>query len=103
MPPGDAPKRPKIAPSRSQDATFALLNFDLVFGSILASFWLPKCLPKASQNVTNSRKSQPKHEKDEFCRMSTSLKRDTNFRGSRIPKTPPKSTKNAPKVPQKSH
>ena len=34
--------------------------------------------------------------------MSTSLTRDTYFRGSRVPKTPPKSTKNAPKVPQKS-
>ena len=34
--------------------------------------------------------------------MSTSLTRDTHFRGSRVPKTPPKSTNNAAKVPQKT-
>ena len=45
MPPGPPPKRRKIDPSRFQDATFSLLNFDLVLGSILAPFWLPKCLP----------------------------------------------------------
>ena len=45
MPPGHPPKRSQIDPSRSQEATFSLLNFDLVFGSILVSFWLPKCLP----------------------------------------------------------
>ena len=65
-------------------------------------FLLPRRAPKASQNVTKSTKSQPKHEKDEFLKMSTSLTRDTHFRGSRVPKTPPKSTNNAAKVPQKT-
>ena len=32
--------------------------------------------------------------------MSTSPTRDTHFRGSGVPKTPPKSTKNAPKAMQ---
>ena len=45
MPPGHPPKPPKIDPRRSQETTFSLLNFDLVLGSILAPFWLPKCLP----------------------------------------------------------
>ena len=45
MPPGHPPKPPQIDPSRSQEATFSLLNFDLIFGSILVPFWLPKCLP----------------------------------------------------------
>ena len=57
--PQDGPKpvkmaqdQPKTAPRRSQDGLegyfFALKNrlrFRLVFGSILAPFWLPKCLP----------------------------------------------------------
>ena len=41
MPPGRPPKRAKIDPSRIQKATFLLLNFDLVWGSILAPFWGP--------------------------------------------------------------
>ena len=45
MPPGCRQKRHKIDPSRFQDATFSLLKFDLVLGSILAPFWLPNRLP----------------------------------------------------------
>ena len=41
MPPGHAPKRPQIDPSRSQEAIFSLLNFDLVLRSIFDRFWLP--------------------------------------------------------------
>jgi len=64
---------------------------------------LPTWLPKAPQNPTNSIKSQPKHKKEDFLKMSTSPIRNTPFRWSRIPKPFPKSSKNAPKVPQKSH
>ena len=45
MPPGHPLKRSKIDPSRYQEVTFSLLNFDLVLGSILSPFWLPKSLP----------------------------------------------------------
>ena len=45
MPPGTLPKPSQVDPSRSQEATFSILNFDQVLGSILAPFWLPKCLP----------------------------------------------------------
>ena len=45
MPLRHPPERPKIGPNRFQEATFSLLNFDLVFGSIFAPFCLPKCLP----------------------------------------------------------
>ena len=48
-----------------------------------------------------SQKSQPKHEKNEFLRISVSPTRNTQNQGSRVPKTPPKSTKNAPKAMQK--
>ena len=89
-------------PQRFQERSKNHYFFSSNFESILVPFWLPKWLPKATQNVTKSTKSQPKHEKDEFLKMSTSLTRETNFRGSRVPKTPPKSTKNAPKVHQKS-
>ena len=44
-PPGAPPKRPKIDPSRSQEVSFPLFNFDLVFESTLVPFWFPKCLP----------------------------------------------------------
>ena len=74
------------------------LIFSLNFQGILGALWLPKWFPKAPQNATKSTKSQPKHENDEFLKMSTSLTRDTHFRGSRVPKTPPKSTKNAPET-----
>ena len=61
MPPGHPPKRHKIDPSRSQDATFSLLNFDFVLGSILGSSWIDfgsilgasgraSCVPKRRQN-----------------------------------------------------
>ena len=59
--------------------------------------------PQSTPNVIKSRKSQPTHEKNNFLKMSTSRTRNTHFQGSRVPKTLPKSTKNAPKVPQKSH
>mgnify|MGYP003325633767 CR=1 FL=1 len=62
---------------------------------------LPKCSPKAYQNVTKSPKSQPKHEQVDCLKMSTSLTRDTHFRGSRVPKTPPETPKNAPRAMQK--
>ena len=45
MPPGRPPKRARIVPSRFPEATFSVLNFDPVLGSILAPFWLPKWLP----------------------------------------------------------
>jgi len=38
-------KPPKIVPSRFQDVFFSLLNFDLVFCSFFAPFWLAKCAP----------------------------------------------------------
>ena len=50
--PGDPPKRPQIDPSGFQDATFLLLNFDPVFGSIWSQFWLPKCLAFGTLLVT---------------------------------------------------
>ena len=70
---------------------------------MLVPLWLPKWLPEAPQNLTNSTKSQPKHKKEDFLKMSTSPTRNTHFRGSRVPQTHPKSTKNTPKVPQKAH
>ena len=84
---------------RSRNHSIFWSNFE----SILDPLWLPKWLPKALQKDTTSTKSQPKHEKDEFLKMSTSLTRDTNFRNSRVPKTPPKSRNNATEVPQKAH
>merc|ERR1712216_606256 len=40
---------------------------------------------------------------DRLLKMTTSRTRNTHFRGSRVPKAPPKSTKVAPKVHPKSH
>ena len=63
MPPGHPPKRPKVDPSRSQEAIFSILNFDLILGSIFIPFWLPKCLPLGTLLATkivqkNSRSPQ---------------------------------------------
>ena len=61
MPLRHPPKRPKIDPSRFQEATFSLLNFDLVFLSILAPFCLPKCLPLGTLLATKiDKKIDPK-------------------------------------------
>ena len=43
--PRQLPNRPQIAQHRFQEATFSLLNLNIIFGSIFAPFWLPKCLP----------------------------------------------------------
>ena len=64
MPPGHPPKQLKIEPSRSQEATFSLLNFDVVLGSILVPFWLPRCLPLGTLLATkidqkNDRNASP--------------------------------------------
>ena len=56
----------------------------------------PKIAQKSIQNRIWS-------EKCDFSRNSTSPRRDTHFGGSRVPKTLPKSTKNAPETDQKSN
>ena len=80
MPPRAAPKRPHIDPSRSQEAAFSLLNFDLVFGSIWLAFWLPKRLPLGTLFAP---KIAPKNRKKFKC-----------------PKSPPKTTQFRPKTAQ---
>ena len=77
-------KRPKIAQSRLQEATFSLLNFDLDFGSILAPFCLPKCLPWATLFGT---------------KIDQKIDRKSD-RSKSPPKTAPRAPKTAPRLPQ---
>ena len=91
MPPGHPPKRPQIDPSRPQQATFSLLNFDLIFGSILVPFWLPKCLPLGTLLAT---KIDPKNDRKfvcSKCRVQIA---------TRPPKTSPGPPQERPKTPQ---
>ena len=91
MPPGHPPKRPKIDPSRSQEATFSLLNFDLVLGSILVPFWLPKCLPLGTLLATQiDQKNDSKFDCSK-CRLKIA---------TRPPKTSPGPPQERPKTPQ---
>ena len=81
----DAPKTPQEAPKTPprgfQEATFSLLNFDLVFGSIFAPFCLPKCLPLGTLfAVKIDQKIDPKSD----CSKSRSKI------ASRAPKTAPR-------------
>ena len=98
------PRRPLWHPRTVQRAVPKALHFLIEFPK---PFWFhfgsPKWVPKASQNVKKPTKCEPKREKDDFLKMSTSLTRDAHFRGSRVLKTPPKSAKNATRVPQKPH
>ena len=97
MPPGHPPKRPKVDPSRSQEAIFSLLNFDLILGSIFIPFWLPKCLPLGTLLATkiipkNSRSPQdrPKIAQDHPKMVPRSAK---------TTQEPPRPPQGAPKVP----
>jgi len=91
MPSGHAPKRPKIDPSRSQEATFSVLNFDLNLGSILVPFWLPKCLPLGTLLATKiDPKNDPKFDCSK-CRVQIA---------TRPPKTSPGFPQERPKTPQ---
>ena len=91
MPPGHLPKRPKIDPSRSQEATFSLLNFDLVLGSILVPFWLPKCLPLGTLLTTKIHQKNDKKLDCSKCRFKIA---------TRPPKTAPAPPKSAPRLPK---
>ena len=91
MPPGHPPKRPKIDPNRSQDATFSLLNFDLVLGSILAPFWLPKCLPLGTLWATKIDQKNDQTFDCSKCRLSPQDR-------PRPPQDPPKSAPRPPKT-----
>ena len=98
MPPGHPPKRPKVDPSRSQEAIFSILNFDLILGSIFIPFWLPKCLPLGTLLATkiiqkNSRSPQysPRSPQD-----GPKIGQD----GPRAPKTTPRCPQGAPKTSQ---
>ena len=97
MPPGHPPKRPKVDPSRSQEAIFSILNFDLILGSIFIPFWLPKCLPlgtllatKIIQKNSRSPQDSPRSPQD-----GPKIGQD----GPRAPKTTPRCPQGAPKVP----
>ena len=91
MAPGRPPKRTKIDPSRSQEASFSLLNFDLVFGSILAPFCLPKCLPFGTLFALKiDQKIDPKSD----CSKGRSKI------APRAPKTPPRRPPDPPGCPQ---
>ena len=91
MPPGHPPKRPKIDPSRSQEATFSLLNFDLVLGSILMPFWLPKCLPLGTLLATKIHQKNDQELDCSKCRFKIA---------TRPPKTAPGPPQERPKTPQ---
>ena len=83
--------RAKIAPRRLQEVTFSLLNLHLFFLSILAPFWLPKCLPLG---ILFAPKIAPKNHKKSKCPKSRP--KTTQFR----PKTAqdrPKRLQEAPK------
>ena len=108
MPPGHPPKRPKIDPSRSQEATFSRLNFDLVLGSILVSFWFPKCLPlgtlpppqdrpKTCQERAKTAKMGPRRRNI----MPRSIQ-DHPKTAPRPSKTDPRQPKRRPRAPQES-
>ena len=66
---------PEPFKERSKNHSIFWSNFE----AVLVPRWLPKWVPKAPQHVTKVRTSQPKHEKDEFLKMSTSLTRDIHF------------------------
>ena len=98
MPPGHPPKRPKVDPSRSQEAIFSILNFDLILGSIFIPFWLPKCLPlgtllatKIFQKNSRSPQDSPRSPQD-----GPKIGQD----GPRAPKTTPRCPQGAPKTSQ---
>ena len=98
MPSGHAPKRPKIDPSRSQEATFSLLNFDLNLGSILVPFWLPKCLPLGTLLAT---KIDPKNNQKfdcSKCRVQIATRPPKTSPGP--PQERPKTRQDHPKTPK---
>ena len=100
MPPGRPPKRARIVPSRFPEATFSVLNFDPVLGSILAPFWLPKWLPFgtlwATKTDQNRKKSDKKMDRKSDCSKSRSKI------GPRPPQTPPRSPQGPPRPPQEA-
>ena len=96
MPLRHPPKRPKIDPNRLREATFSLLNSDLVFGLIFAPFCLPKCLPfSAILPLKTDQKIDPKSD----CSKSRSkiAPRPPKTR-PRCPPDPP----GAPKMPSRT-
>ena len=104
MPSGHAPKRPKIDPSRSQEATCSLLNFDLVLGSILVPFWLPKCLPLGTLLATKiDQKNNQKFDCSKCClKIATRPPKTSPGPPQERPKTSqdhPKTTQELPKRP----
>ena len=52
---------PEPLQNRLQDATFSLFNLDVVLGSLLAPFWLPKWLPLGTLLATKI--DQKRHRK----------------------------------------
>ena len=107
MPPGHPPKRPKVDPSRSQEAMFSILNFDLILGSIFIPFWLPKCLPLGT---TFAPKIVPKnYKKSKFPKShlkTTQFRPKIAPRGSKrlqeAPKRLPRDSQEAQKAPQEA-
>ena len=100
MPPGDPPKRPKIDPSRSQEAIFSLLNFDLVLGSILVPFWLPKCLPLGTLLATKTDQKNNQKIDCSKCRLKIATRPPKTSPG--LPKSTPRSSKTTPRSPKSS-
>ena len=91
--------RPKTAPRRSQDGLegyfFALENrfrFCIILGSILAPFWLPKCLPLGTLLALKiDQKNDPK---------SDCLKGRSKI-APRAPKSPPRGLQDPPRPPKR--
>ena len=101
MPPGHPPKPPQIDPSRSQEATFSLLNFDLIFGSILVPFWLPKCLPFGTLLATKIDQKNDQKLGCSKCRSKIATRPPKTSPGppQECPKTP-RSPQDLPRLPQ---
>ena len=93
MPPRVVPKASQVDPSRSQEATFSILNFDQVLGSILAPFWVPQSLPLGALFATKIA-----HRMDPTSTWFTS--RSTS--APRSPKTPPRAPQDVPRAPKKA-
>jgi len=98
MPPGHAPKRTKIDPRRSQEATFSLLNCDLVLGSILMAVWRPKCLPLGTLLATKIGQKNDQKFDCSKCRFKIATRPPKSAPGP--PQERPKNCHDHPKTTQ---
>ena len=91
-------------PKAVQTPSWSAPKINHIFDCVFNQFWrilAPKIIPKPPKINKKSSQKRIWSKKGEFLKNSTSPTRGTHFARSRPPKTPQKSSQNAPETDQK--